>query len=208
MYTLYFSPGACSMAVHVILNELAVPFALENASIPDGKTRSPEFLKLNPRGQVPVLVEDGTSIKEGGAIILYLLDKHGSALLPESGLTRAKAMEWLAWCNASLHPAYSRAFGVKKYEDEKVREAVMAAALADIQKLWDEAEARLSAAKFLAGDSCTGADILMAVIANWTQYFPGLRLGPNVQRVLKDVTARPAYQKALKTEQVEYKAAA
>ncbi|MCM2343531.1 MAG: glutathione S-transferase N-terminal domain-containing protein [Alphaproteobacteria bacterium] len=201
-YKLYYKPGACSMAVHVILNELGVPFTAINQS----DLKAPDFMKLNPRGQVPLLLVDGEPIKEGAAIITWLLDSHANDLLPQSGIARAKALEWLMWGNASLHPACSRMFWLSRQNfDEKTKAELSQLFIAQIQALWDEAEARLAKTKYLAGDQVTAADILMAVIANWS--LP-VTLGANIKRVLKEVTARPAYQKALAIEQIEYKAAA
>ncbi len=202
MYTLYYKPGACSMAVHVVLNELNVPFK----TVKQTELKDPEFLKLNPRGQIPLLLVDGEPVKEGAAIIAWLIDEHGSSLLPKSGIARAKALEWLMWGNASLHPACSKIFGLAKMTlDEKTKADLSKSYTAQVQSLWDEAEARLAKTKYLAGDSVTAADILVTVIANW-----GLpvTLGPNVKRLIKEISQRPAYQKALKTEDVEYKAAA
>jgi glutathione S-transferase len=209
MYTLFFSPGACSMAVHVALNECGQAVELVNAEL-HGAQRNPEFLKANPRGQVPVLVEDGKVIREGAAQMIYVLDKHENPLLPKTGFARAAALEWLCWGNATLHPAYSRLFGAKRVSsDEAVQNAVAASAITSIQKLWDDTEAHLATSKYLAGDTVTIGDILMTVIANWNTYFEGqINLGPNVKRVLKEIIARPSYQKALKAEQVEYKVAA
>ncbi len=211
MYKLYYSPASCSMAVHVALIETGAEFELARISIPAGDNKKPEFLKLNPRGQVPVLVEDGTTvIREGGAILSYLLDKHKNPLLPSSGPARAAALEALMWANASLHPAYGRAFWAgKAFSDPAVKAEVQKAACAGIQSYWDEAEERLAKSKYMAGATLTMGDILMTVIANWNQWIPHeIRLGLNVQRVIREVIARPSYQKALKTEQVEYKAAA
>lgn len=203
-YKLYYKPGACSMAIHVILNELNVPFE----AIKQDDLKAPDFLKLNPRGQIPLLIVDGEPVKEGAAIITYLLDTHANDLLPKSGIERAKALEWLMWCNASLHPACSKIFGLKKPAadvlDAKAKEDLQKLYLSQVQELWNEADARLAKTKYLAGDKVTAADILMAVIANWGLGTPGA----NVKRVLKDVIARPSYQKALAAEQIEYKAAA
>lgn len=203
-YKLYYKPGACSMAVHVILNELNVPFE----AVKQDDLKAPDFVKLNPRGQIPLLLVDGEPVKEGAAIIAYLLDTHANNLMPKSGIERAKALEWLMWCNASLHPACSKIFGLKKPSadvlDAKAKEQLQALFLEQVQSLWDEADARLAQTKYLAGDQVTAADILMAVIANWGVGTPGA----NVKRVLKDVVARPSYQKALAAEQIQYKAAA
>lgn len=203
-YKLYYKPGACSMAIHVLLNELGVPFE----AVKQDDLKAPDFLKLNPRGQIPLLIVDGEPVKEGAAIITYLLDTHANDLMPKSGIERAKALEWLMWCNASLHPACSKIFGLKKPSadvlDAKAKEDLQKLFLSQVQDLWNEADARLAQTKYLAGEKVTAADILMAVIANWGVGTPGA----NVKRVLKDVVARPAYQKALAVEQIEYKAAA
>lgn len=210
MYKLYFSPGACSLAVHVALNECGAKFEAINTSISEGKTRDATFLALNPRGQVPVLVDGDLPIREGGAILTYLLDKEKSPLLPASGPARATALEWLMWGNATLHPAYSRNFWLgRTVTDEAQKQTLQAAGLEGIKKLWDEAEARLAKQPFLAGNECTIGDILMTVIANWNGWLPQpISFGPNVTRVLKAVSSRPAYQKAMQAEGIEYKAAA
>ncbi len=200
-YKLYYKPGACSMAVHVILNELNVPFE----AVRQDDLKSPDFLKLNPRGQVPLLIADGEPVKEGAAIITYLLDSHANNLMPKSGIERARALEWLMWCNASLHPACGRMFWLNKQEfDDATKAGLSKLFLAQVQSLWDEADERLAKTKYLAGDQVTAGDILLAVIANWGIGTPGA----NVKRVLKDVVTRPAYQKTLTAEQIEYKAAA
>jgi glutathione S-transferase len=210
MYTLYYSPGACSMAVHVILNELALPFELNNAGIATGHNRSPEFLKVNPRGQVPVLQDNDLIIREGAAILLHLLEKHHSPLLPQSGTARTTAIEWLMFGNATLHPAYARVFFLlKNAPDGEVKNQLTATAVAMINKLWAEVETRLEASPYLAGDNVTAADILITVIANWSLRMPHpVTIGARTKQLLQKIIARPAYHKALETEQVEYKAAA
>lgn len=211
MAELYYSPGACSMAIHVVLNELNQPVTLHNTSIREGKTRSAEFLAVNPRGQVPVLVEEGQVIREGAAILIYLLDKYQNAMLPKSGKERATALEWLCWANATLHPAYSRGFWLmRSVEEGAVRDKLLAQALDDVEAKWADADKRLGeTGAFLAGAQLGAADILVAVIANWGSYFPRApKLGGNVERLLRTVIARPSYQKALAAEHVEYKAVA
>ncbi len=210
MYTLYYSPGACSMAVHVVLNELGVPFKLENTSLSEGKNRTPEFLKLNPRGAVPVLVDDGKPLTEGAAILMYLIEKHGSNLLPKSGWERAKALEALMFCNATLHPAYARGFFIKKStKDEAAKEQLLQEACRVIQKIWDQIENKLATQPYLGGQQLTVADILMTVIANWSGMLPyPITPGPKSKELFKTIIARPAYKKALEAEHVEYKVAA
>ncbi|MFN5588651.1 MAG: glutathione S-transferase family protein [Holosporales bacterium] len=210
MYQLYYSPGSCSMSIHVILNELDAAVELKNVSIREGKNKAPEFLALNPRGQVPVLVDGNLILREGAAIILYLCDKHDSALFPHHGFEKAQALEWLCWANASLHPAYSRVFWLmRNSESGVVQEKLLEAALQDIETKWADLDAHLAGKKYVAGDVLTAPDILLAVIANWNGYFPRpIPLGNNVERLIRAVITRPAYQKALLAEHVEYTAVA
>lgn len=209
MYKLFYSPGACSMAVHVALNETGAKYNLQKAEL-HGAQKDAELVKVNSRHQVPVLVDGDQVIREGAAILIHLLEKENSPLMPKSDPQRAKALEWLCWANASLHPAYSVGFSAKGVsQDAVVQEAVGKFACANIQKKWDDAEAHLAKNKYLAGDTLTMGDILMTVIANWSPKMPQpINLGPNVKRVLKEVVARPSYQEALTSEHVEYKVAA
>jgi len=206
MYTLYYAPGACSMAIHVALNECNQPVKLEKVDMMAGQNRSPEFLKVNPRGQVPVLVDDGNVIYEGAAQLIHILEKHNSPLLPKSGKERSDALQWLMYCNASLHPAYARMFFLMK---NKGSDDLIDVATAMLNKMWGLIEERLSASPYLAGDKITMADILMTVIANWSTRMPKpITIGPKTKKLLQQVIERPAYKKAIEVEQVEYKAAA
>ena len=208
MYKLYYSPGACSLAPHVVLNEIGKPFEAIKIDLHKGDGRKPEFLKINPRGQVPVLDDDGTIIKEGAAILLHLCEKENSPLLPKSGPTRTEALEWMMWANASLHPAYGKMFWTKRnVKDEAQQKALLNTVFDQIQSYWDEAETRLGQTKYLAGDAMTCADILISVFANWGNK-GAVKLGPNVMRVIREVSARPSFQKAIADEQADYKIAA
>lgn len=211
MYTLYYLPGTCSMAVHVALNEIGAKYKLENVSVPAGEPRTAQYLKINPRGNVPALqFEDGFVLREGAAILTYLLDEHKNALLPQSGKARASVQEWLAFANSTLHPAYGRLFFQHKNLGEQAAEnPLYMPAIAALQKLWDEVEQQLSQHEYIAGKECSIADVLITVIANWT---PNLKkpihFGPKTKAMFARVIARPAYQKALATEEVTYKVAA
>ncbi len=206
MYTLYYMPGACSMAVHVLLNELGQEVKLVNAA---GDPRPADLLKINPRGNVPTLCDDDFVIREGAAQMIYLMDKHMSPLLPRSGKERAAALEWLMFCNATLHPAYGRAFFAMKNFTGDVQDKVLTAAAENINKLWADVETRLSESPYLAGKDVTMADMLLTVIANWSgNIAKPIQFGPNTKKLFKAMIARPSYQKALQTEKVEYKAAA
>ncbi len=210
MYKLYYSPGSCSMAIHIALNECNQPVTLEKVDLMAGQGQTPEYKKINPRGQVPVLVDGEQVIREGAAILIHILEKHQCPLLPKSEPERTTALEWLMFCNATLHPAYSRCFFLKRVAPEgEAREKLLDAATQKLNELWNEVEQRLSQQPYLCGKNITMADILMTVIANWSGMLPRpVTVGPNTKKLFQNVIERPAYKKALDTEQVEYKAAA
>lgn len=206
MYQLYYAPGTCSLAVHVILNELDQAVELKQVSLKEART--PEFLKVNPRGSVPVLVDNGTVIREGGAIITYLLDKHHSDLLARDGAKRASSLEWLMFANATMHPAYSRLFFFKaQLGADAENNPLYKATLQTVQKLWDSVEDQLSRNTYIAGDTLTGGDILLTVISSWASVGQ-FNFGPKTKDLFKRVSSRPAFQKALDAEKVEFKVAA
>lgn len=210
MYKLYYAPGTCSMAIHIALLECNQKVTLEKVDLQAGQQRSPEFLKVNPRGQVPVLVEHDHVIREGAAIMLHVLEKHQSPLLPRGGKERAAALEWLMFGNATLHPAYSRCFFLmRNAESGAEKDKLLDIAIANVNKLWDEVEHQLGRHAYLCGEQITIADILVTVIANWSAKMPKpITFGPRTKKLFKTVIARPAYKKALEIEQVEYKVAA
>ena len=208
MYKLYYSPGACSLAVHVVLNEIGTAFDIENVAAPAGQPRSPEYLKINPRGSVPTLKIGDHVLREGAAILIYLLDTHKNELLPEFGLERANALEWLCFANSTLHPAYSRVFFQHRTLGiEAKNNPLYKPSIALIQKYWDEIEERLQSCDYLCGKNCTVADILTTVIANWSFSMKDpINLGPKTKAFFARVIARPSYKKALEVEKITYKA--
>ena len=206
-YELYYSPGACSMAPHVLVHELGQKIDLHKVDLK--APRSPEFLKINPRGQVPTLIDNGQVIMEGAAILIHLCEKHKSDLLPSSGIERDQALQALMFCNATLHPAYGKfMFVARSSLDEVSKLSLQNEACEKIQQLWNQIDETLGQQKYMAGDKVTVADILMTVIANWAWISKPPKLGKNVQRVISEISRRPSYQLALQHEGVEYKAAA
>lgn len=196
-YELFYKTGACSRAVHVLLNELGVEFTL---SPYDKNEPNSKLLKVNPRGEVPVLVVDGEPITEGAAILSWLADTHGK-FLPAKGIERARALQWLAFANSSLHPKYSQFFG----GGEAFAKSEWAGkAEAAIQKLWDLVEVQLNKTAYLAGDEPTVGDFLATVIAGWTPHIKAtINFGPKTKAWLQTVAARPAYKKAVERETKE-----
>ena len=95
MYTLYYLPGACSLATQVVLHELN-----QAVDIVDIQQLS-DFSDINPVATVPVLIDGESTLREGAAILLYLLNKHPSHMLPTSGTDREQAIENILFANAT-----------------------------------------------------------------------------------------------------------
>lgn len=104
--TLFFAPGASSMAPHIALHEIGVPFTPRPLSFARTETRSPEFLAINPEGKVPTLLIDGRALTEVAAILFYLARRHPQAnLLPASPEAEAHALSWMSFLASTVHPA-------------------------------------------------------------------------------------------------------
>jgi len=106
MLTLYFAPGASSMAVHIALHEIGAAFEGKPMSFKANDMQSPEFLKLNPAGQVPTLLIDGRPLTEVAGILFYLARRFPEAeLLPDDVEKQAHVVSWMSFNASRLHPA-------------------------------------------------------------------------------------------------------
>ena len=192
MYTLYYLPGACSLATQVVLHELN-----QVVKIID-KQQVEDFNTISPVGTVPVLVDGETTLHEGAAILLYLLNKHENSMLPTSGPARQQAIQNIMFANATMHPAYGRLFFIAQHiKDEQAKQTAFTAAAENINQLWQVVEQQLSAKDFLGGDKPSAADIMLAVYSRWGEYFPvELTFGNKTTKMLNAVQAMATFQKA------------
>ena len=110
MLTLYFAAGTSSMATHIALHEIGVPFESRPLSFAQREQRDPSYLALNPEGKVPTLVIDGRPLTEVAAILWYLARAFpGAELLPaDDPEAEAQVISWMSFIAATLHPARYR----------------------------------------------------------------------------------------------------
>jgi glutathione S-transferase len=126
MLKLYFSPGASSMAPHIALYEIGVPFEVQPMSFHKNDHRAPEFLAINPEGTVPTLLIDGRALTEVAAILYYLARRFPEAnLLPrDEPEAEAHAISWMSFIASRVHPARGRgleyATKIYKLADERL----------------------------------------------------------------------------------------
>jgi len=116
---LYFAPGACSFVPHCLLELSGAAYEPKMVKLHKGEQYDATYQAINPRGQVPVLVEDGQAVTQIVAIALYLDEKFPHCgFLPASGVARAKALETLAWMNNTVHPTFTHVFMPQKYSPD------------------------------------------------------------------------------------------
>lgn len=195
---LYYAPGACSLASHIVLAESGADYAIERADIRAKKTESgADFTAISPRGAVPVLVlEDGEVLTEGVAIMQYVADSVTPGSLPAAGtLARARVQEALNFISTEVHKTYSPFFRGLEGEVKAAQEALLNGRLALV-------EAKLADGRpFLTGEQFTPADAYLFTVTNWSKGIGhDLSAFPKLEALRARVAARPAVQAAMKAE--------
>ena len=199
MYTLYYSPQACSLATHTILNLLGEPLALVNVGSIEN------FEQINPSKMVPVLKDGQQYLTEGAAIILYLLDKHNNDLMPAAGAARQVVIENLMMANATMHPAYGKLFFANNtMPDGEAKDEFLRVSANAISAIWQTIEDKIKDGPYLGGERMSPADILLAVYSRWGQFFSvDISIGPKAQRMINTVMQNVAFKQALERETQE-----
>lgn len=170
---LFYAPGACSFVPHAMLELAGAPFEPTMVKLHKGEQRSAEYLALNPRGQVPVLVDDGEVITQIVAILLHLDGKFPQAgILPAAGLARTRALSTLVWMNNTVHPTFTHVFMPQKFtDDESAQKAIRAHAVNAYRDLLGEIEAlAVKASPWLAGDQPSALDAYALTLLRWGGY--------------------------------------
>jgi glutathione S-transferase len=194
---LYFLPGSCAMATHIVLNELGVPAEFVKVdratrTTPDGEN----YYTVSPNGYVPALkLDDGNVLLENAAILPYVGDlKPEAGWMPQSGFARYRALEWLGYANMELHGNFRPFFaGV----DEAAKE-IFRKRLVTRYKRVDEA---LAKSPFLTGDRPIVADAYVHVVTRWASgQNVDLSSYGNVAAFQERMAGRPAVQKTIKEE--------
>ena len=196
---LFYKSGACSLSPHIILLEANLPFTLEKVDLATKKTEhGDDFLKINPKGQVPtLLLDDGSILTEGVAIVQFLADKvPGRNLIPANGtLARYHAIEWLNYIATELHKGFSPLFNPKTPDEFKEITK---------QKLFSQfkyLDGVLSKQQYVLGDHFSVADAYLFTILGWAKpmHFD-LTPYSSLTAYIARVTERPTVQEALKVE--------
>jgi glutathione S-transferase len=195
---LYYSPGACSLASHIALEEVGATYEVEKVNLKDKVTETgADFRAISPRGAVPTLALDGGEVlTEGVAIMQYVMDSAKPGALPAAGtLGRARVQEALNFVATEVHKNYSPLFygleGAAKDAQFKTLESRLAVL-----------EGRLADGRdYLTGAEFSPADGYLFTVTNWSKMFAhDLAAFPKIEALRARVAARPAVQAAMRAE--------
>ncbi len=198
---LYFTPGACSLAPHIVALEAGVPLETEAVDLATHKTASgKDFYAINPRGYVPALdIGEGLPLTEASVLVQYIADQKpgGTLLAPAGSMQRVRTQQWLAWISTELHKGFGPLW------NPATPQAVRDATVANLKKKFAELDSHLASRPFIMGDAFSVADAYAYVIMRWTVYHKvDISNLANLAAFAKRVEARPSVQTALAAESV------
>jgi glutathione S-transferase len=196
---LYYSPGACSLSPHIVLEEGIFRDETERVDLTSGKTETgADYRTINSNGYVPaLLLDDGQVLTEGPAIVQYLADHAPETRLapPVDSMERYRLMEWLNFISTELHKSFGTLF------NPQAPEAWKDLVKTQLARRFDYVNSRLDGKVWLMGDDFTVVDAYLFTVLGWGNYV-GVDLAPwpNLIAYQGRVAARPAVQAALKAE--------
>jgi glutathione S-transferase len=198
MIVLYTAPTPNGWKVSIALEELGLPYEVRVVNLIAGEQKSPEYLKLNPNGKIPTIVdrEEGDfTVFESGAILMYLAEKTGR-LMPADRRGRSRVVQWLMFQMAGVGPMMGQANVFYRYFPERIP-AVISRYQNESRRLFEVLDRRLAESEWLAGDYS------IADIANWawvrTYKWSGVSIDglDHLQRWMAQMSARPACQRGV-----------
>ena len=198
MIDLYTAATPNGWKISIMLEECGLPYTVHPIDLMANEQKSPEFLAMNPNGRIPVIVDrenDGFTLFESGAILLYLAEKAGKFLSDDRNV-RALQIQWLMFQMGGLGPMMGQANVFFRYMEERIPTAINRYQ-SESRRLLEVLDTRLAESEYLA------AGYSVADIANWTwargYFWPGLSIDglDNLQRWLSSIEERPAVQKGV-----------
>lgn len=207
----YMTPGSCSTGIHILLEELELPFEATIVNLPAGEHRRPEYLALNPKGSIPALrLEGGLVLTEFQSIAYWLARRHPRAqLLPDDAVQAALAIELMSYVVGTVHgQGYTRIFTTDSYlpcegltatERQALQIAVQARGREIVNDAFALIEARLPDEGYAVGAAFSIADAALFYVEFWADKI-GITLPPRCRAHYQRVAARPVVQRVLREE--------
>lgn len=204
--TFYYAPGSCSMSSHIALEEVGAQYEPRAIKLAQQEQRSPEYLALNPRGRVPVLVlDDGRVLTECAAILLYLAGKYPKAKLwPDDAEAQAQCIEWLSWLASGVHVAFAQTRRPPRFvgQNPDAFPFVKTAGMNYLRSAYVDIERRLSKSAYAVGNSVSIADLHLYVFFVWGRGagFLAPAATPAFMQWGEKMAARPSVQRMVEIE--------
>lgn len=198
MLKLYYHPSPNPLKIALYLEESNLPYELVPIDTRKGEQHSPAFLKINPNAKTPALVDGEISIFDSTAILLYLSEKTGQFLPPDTPADRAEMLQWLMFVATGIGPYCGQAVHFKYFAPEP-KEYAVNRYLFEAERHWGLIEAHLAGKEWMVAGRYTLVDM---AVWGWSRMVPrflgdGAWAGlPNVKRHLDAINSRPAAQKA------------
>lgn len=199
---LFYKPGACSLASHITLRESGKDFTLDGVDLIKKRLENgDDFFAVNPKGQVPaLLLDDGTLLTEGVAIMQYLADSvpDRQLLAPVSSISRYKTLEWLNYIATELHKGFTPLFRPDTPEEYKPTVRAL------LEKKMQYVDAALKEGQWICGSRFTIADAYLFTVLRWA-YAVKLNMDglENIAAYMKRMAERPGVAAALKAEGIQ-----
>jgi glutathione S-transferase len=204
MMTLYFSPGACSLASHIGLEETGAPYELKPILLAKQQQKTEAYLKINPRGKVPALSADGKILVENTAILTYLARRFPEKkLMPADPAEEARGIATMCWFSSVVHPSYQRCRRPERFaEGEAAQATVKENGLKTFWANCQEIDSMFQGKDWIMGSQYTLVDPYALVFYGWgvAGGFPMKELGAYTawqERMMK----RPTVKKSVESEQ-------
>jgi glutathione S-transferase len=204
VYTLYYSPGTASMVVHLALLETGAPFRLVRLDFERDEQHGEEYLRLNPRGQVPTLVVDGRAYFESAALLMILAERHPEARLapPTGSPLRADWYQWIVFLASTFGPAFRQWFYPSDLGSDEHAPALREALRRKIEESWSLVDAHLAAGgPYMLGAEFSGVDLLALMYMRWSRNMPRPATGwPALRRHADLMRSRPSWARLYEVE--------
>jgi glutathione S-transferase len=205
MDTLYYSPGAASLAVHQLLIELGAPFELEFVDLEKGDQKGAAYLAINPLGVVPALKSDGEVRTEAAALLLWLAERRGTLVPAPGSPDRGAFLQWTFYLANTVQPLFRRWFYPADVGGTAIEAEVKDGARRGLEAAFDLLDRRLAeTGAFMAGPDYTVLDMLAGMLCRWSRNMPKpANRWPHIAAYLDKVTARPSFIEAHRREGLE-----
>ena len=205
MYTLYFSPGTASLAVHLALLEVGADYRLEKVDIETGAQRDPRYLQLNPNGVVPTLLIEGKPFYESASLLMTIADRHPKAGLAPAAdsLERAAWNQWIMHLSNTVQVAFRLWFYPHEIDAApEVQALTKAAAQSRIEAAWSRFDAQLRAnGPYLLGEKFSAADLMLLMLMRWSRNMPKPATEwPALREFAAKLKARPSWARLYEIE--------